>query len=97
VWEQSTKLKSHLGVFERKVLRRIYGPLCEGATWRSRHNEELYRLYDEIDLVTAIRTSRLRWAGHIVLMHDNLPCKKITLDKSEGRRRVGRPNFRWME
>jgi hypothetical protein len=29
-------------------------------------------------------------------MEDNLPCKKITLDKPEGRRRVGRPNLRWM-
>jgi hypothetical protein len=26
----------------------------------------------------------------------NLPFKKITLDKPEGRRRVVRPNFRWM-
>jgi len=30
-------------------------------------------------------------------MQDNLPCKKITLDKLEGRRRVGRSNFRWMD
>jgi len=30
-------------------------------------------------------------------MQDNLPCKKITLDKPEGRRRVRRPNFRWMD
>jgi len=30
-------------------------------------------------------------------MQDNLPCKKITLDKQEGRRRVGRPNLRWMD
>jgi len=29
-------------------------------------------------------------------MQDNLPCKKITLDKLEGRRRVGRPNLRWI-
>jgi hypothetical protein len=29
-------------------------------------------------------------------MQDNLSCKKITLDKPEGRRRVGRPNLRWM-
>ena len=40
---------------------------------------------------------KLRWAGHIVRMQDNLPCKKITLDKSEGRRRAGRPNLRWMD
>ena len=87
-----------LGVFERKILRRIYEPICEGAIWRSRNNEELYRLYDETDsvttiritrdetdLVTTIRITRLRWAGHIVRMQDNLPCKKITLDKPEGR------------
>jgi hypothetical protein len=30
-------------------------------------------------------------------MEDNLPCKKITLDKPEGRRQVGRPNLRWMD
>jgi hypothetical protein len=32
------------------------------------------------------RISRLRWAGHIVRMQDNIPCKKVTLDKLEGRR-----------
>jgi len=30
-------------------------------------------------------------------MQDNLPCKKITLDKPEGRRRAGRPHLRWMD
>jgi hypothetical protein len=40
------------------------GP-CEEAVWRSRYNEELYRLYDEADLVT-IKTSKLRWAGHVM-------------------------------
>jgi len=55
-----------LGVFERKILRRVYGPIYEGVTWRSRYNEELYHLYDETDLVTTIRITRLRWAGHIV-------------------------------
>jgi len=46
-WVLSKAEELCLGVFERKMLRRIYGPICEGATWRSRYNEELYRLYDE--------------------------------------------------
>jgi hypothetical protein len=96
-WVLSKADESRLGVFERKLLRRIFGPVCEGATWRSRYNEELYRLYDETDLVASIRITRLRWAGHIVRMQDNLSCKKITLDKPEGRRRVGGPNIRWMD
>jgi hypothetical protein len=57
----------------------------------------VYCLYDETDLVTIIKITRLRWAGHIIRMQDNLPCKKITLDKPEGRRRAGRPNLRWMD
>jgi hypothetical protein len=96
-WVLSKAGKLHLGVFERKILRRIYESICEGAEWRSRYNEELYHLYDETDLVTTVRITRLRWAEHIVRMQDNLPCKKITLDKPEGRRRVGRPNLRWMD
>ena len=48
-------------------------------------------------MVTSIRITKLRWVGHIVRMQDNLPRKKITLDKPEGRRRVGRPNLRWTD
>ena len=34
--------------------------------WRLRCNEELYCLYDEVDLVTTIKINRLGWAGHVV-------------------------------
>ena len=114
-WVLSKADELRLGVFERKILRIIYGPVCEGAAWRTRYNEELYHLYDETDLVTTIRVTRdetdlvttiritrdetdllttiritrLRWAGQMVRKQDNLPCKKITSDKPEGRRRVG--------
>jgi hypothetical protein len=96
-WVLSKADELCLAVSEKKILRRIYGPICEGTTWRSRYNEELYRLYDKSDLVTTIRITRLRYAEHIVQIQDNLPCKKITLDKLEGRRQVGRPNLRWMD
>jgi len=95
-WVLSKADELRIGVFERKIPRSIHEPINEGVIWRSRYNE-LYRLYDENDLVTTIRITRLRWAGHIVRMQDNLPCKKITLGKPVGRRRVGRPNLRWMD
>ena len=96
-WVLSKADELRLRVFERKLLRRIYGPICEVATWTSRYNEELYCLYDETDLLTTIKITRLRWTGRIVRIQDNLPCKKITLDKPEGRRRAGKPNLRWMD
>jgi len=96
-WHLSKADQLRFGDFERKILRRIHGPLCEGVTLRSRYNDELYRLYDETNLVTIIRITRFRWTGHIVRIQDNLPCKKITLDKPEDRRRVGRPNLSWMD
>jgi hypothetical protein len=96
-WVLSKVHELRLGAFKRKIFRRIYGPICEEATWRSRYNEELYRLYDEADLLTTVKIAWLRWAGHIVRMQDNLPCKKDTLDKSESRRGAGRPNLRWMD
>jgi hypothetical protein len=96
-WVLSKADELRLGVFERKILRRIYGPICEEATWRSRYNEELYCVYDETDLVTTDKITRLKCAGHIVRIQDNLPCKKIKLNKPEGRRRAGKPNLRWMD
>ena len=54
-------------------------------------------MYDKVDLVTAIKITRLRWAGHVMRVQDNLLCKKITLDKPEGRRRAGRPKLRWID
>jgi len=58
-WALSKVDESRLGVYERKILRRIYAPICEEVVWRSRYNEELYCLYDEADLVTTIKITRL--------------------------------------
>jgi hypothetical protein len=59
-WVLSKTDELRLEAFETKILKRIYGPICEGAIWRSRYNVELYRLYDETDLITTIRITRLR-------------------------------------
>jgi hypothetical protein len=40
-----------LGVFERKILRAIFGPTNDNEEWRIKYNE-LYTLYKESDIVT---------------------------------------------
>jgi hypothetical protein len=39
-------------VFERKILRAIFGPANENGEWRIKYNNELYALYKESDIVT---------------------------------------------
>jgi hypothetical protein len=49
-----------LRVFEKRVLRRIFGPKKDEVTggWRKLHNEELHNLY----------SSKMRWARHLAPM-----------------------------
>jgi len=52
-------------VFERKILRKMYGPVFDDIEqkWLRRSNEDLKNLYSKEDLVQFVRSSRLAWAG----------------------------------
>jgi hypothetical protein len=55
-----------LGVFENRVLRRIFGPKRDEVTreWRKLHNRELHDLYSSPSIIRIMNSRRLRWAGH---------------------------------
>jgi len=53
-------IKTKLRVFERKVLRRIYGPTGEkDGTWWIKSNEELNRLTGNKNIINCIKAQRL--------------------------------------
>ena len=83
-----------MGSLERKIFRRIYGPISEEGEWRSRQNHELYLLYGYPDIATAVKVARLLRAGHVCRMDNNEIPKRVLEYKSEGRRSVGRPKLR---
>ena len=43
-----------LGLFERKVLRKIFGPVRVGDDYRIRTNRELYELFNNMDVAKRI-------------------------------------------
>jgi hypothetical protein len=57
-------------VCENRVLRKICGPKREKATgeWIKLHNEELNYLYSSSTIVRAMKSRRMRWAGHVARM-----------------------------
>jgi hypothetical protein len=80
-----------LGVFENKVLRRIFGPRRDEVTgeWRRLHNEELNDWYSSPNIVRVIKSRRMRWAGHVARMGEGREVYRVLVGKLEGKRLLG--------
>jgi hypothetical protein len=59
------------------------------------HNDELHNLYSSPNIVTVIKSRRMRWAGHVVRMGDGRCVYKVLVGRPEGKRPLGRPRHRW--
>jgi hypothetical protein len=59
-----------LGVFENRLVRKIFGPKRDEVTgeWRKLHNEELHDLYFSPNIIRIMKARRMRWAGHVARM-----------------------------
>jgi hypothetical protein len=81
--------------FERKILRKFFGPSKENDSWRMKTNEELNQLINHKSIINFIRAQRLSWLGHVERMSPNKSAKSLYLWKPLGARTVGRPKTRW--
>ena len=78
-------------VFERKILRRIFGPTKENQIWRIKTDEELDKL---IKHKNYIKAQRLSWFGYVQRMQDTRTVKKIFKWNPLTKRSQGRPKYR---
>ncbi|XP_062716568.1 uncharacterized protein LOC134291990 [Aedes albopictus] len=86
-----------LGVFERRVLRTIFGGVQENGVWRRRMNHELAALYGEPSIQKVAKAGRIRWAGHVARMPDNNPANLVFATDPVGTRRRGAQRARWAD
>ncbi|PSN53408.1 hypothetical protein C0J52_21382 [Blattella germanica] len=86
-WTLSKNMEQHLMTWERKILRKIYGPKFE----------KLKIQYNSPDIVAEIKARRLEWLGHIIRMDDSRIPKKIINSKPEGKCNVGRQKLRLLD
>jgi hypothetical protein len=56
-----------MGVFENRVLRRIFGLKRGEVTgeWRKLRNEELRDLYSSPSMIRIFKSRRMGWVGHV--------------------------------
>jgi hypothetical protein len=59
------------------------------------YNDEIHSLYSSSNIVRAIKSRRLRWAGHVARMGDGRGAYKVLIGRPEGTRPLGRPRRRW--
>jgi hypothetical protein len=90
-WVLTKREENQLLVFERKVLRKICDPKIENDVYRRRYNHELEREFGSPNVLNVTKTSRLRYARHMIRRPEDLPQKALFRAKPIGRRNQGRP------
>ena len=96
-WVLSKEDENTLRIFERKIIRRIWGPVIENNTLRIRSNSEINKILRGEDLVRYIKSLRLRWMGHVERMENERIPKRLIHNDIIGVRKRGRPRKRWLQ
>jgi hypothetical protein len=98
VWPSTETDEKNLAIFERKVLRQIYGSKKNEETneFERRTNDDPYEIYDQPDILTVMKSKRIGWAGHVWRAEGKI-LNKITLWKPNKKRPLSRPRQRWSD
>jgi hypothetical protein len=97
-WSTTKGNEEKLRRFERKILRRIYGPVFNTETqqWELRSNAQLEHLYKKENIVQFIKSIRIQWAGH-AWRAEGCIIKGVMTWTLAGRRPRGKPQRKWID
>jgi hypothetical protein len=85
-----------LSLFERKILRKIFGPTKEAnGIWRIKTNKELDELIKHRNIINYVKAQQLSWFGYTNRMPETSILKGIQKWKPFTGRPAGRPKSRW--
>ena len=94
-WVLKGSITQKLSVFERKILRTIFGPTKEAnGIWRIKTNKKLDELIKHQNIINYVKAQRLSWFRHINRMPETSTVKRINKWKPFTGRPAERPKFR---
>jgi hypothetical protein len=79
-WTLTNRDEQYLGIFERRILRKIFGPVQnEDGFWKIRMNHELNDLIKNADIVRYVKGKRMAWLGHVMRMEgERIPKRALS-------------------
>jgi hypothetical protein len=74
-------------MLENRVLSRIFGPKRDEVRgeWRKLHSEDLCNLYSFQNIIRQIESRRMRWAGTVACMREEIKVYKVLVESSKER------------
>jgi len=98
-WILTERDRKQTNIFERRVYRRIFGPVYdnEKENWRILPNKEIYTLVKKLTVTGTVRLNRLCWFGHVQRMEENRIPKRVLYMNLGTTRLRGKPRNRWQD
>ena len=95
-WILTKRDRKQINIFERKVYRRILGPVYDNEkdNWRILTNKEIYAMVKKSTITETLRLNTLCWFGHVQRMEENRIPKKVLYMNLETKRLTCRPRNR---
>ena len=96
-WSLILREEQRLRMFEKKVLRKIFGEKRDEITgeWTKFHNAERHAFYSSPNIIRNLNSRQLRCAGHVARMEQSRNAYRVLVGKPEGKRPLGWPRHRW--
>jgi len=77
-WVLKKNLINKLMIFERKVMRKIFGPTrSNDGYWRIKTNQEINDILKGQNIIGFIKKQRINWLGHVERMAEDNNVQKI--------------------
>ena len=72
LWVIKKQIEQKLLIFERKILRKIFGPNKQpDGSWKIKTNIEFDNIMNHKNIVREIKSRRLAWLGHVERKEDD--------------------------
>ena len=86
-WSLTFRDDRRVRVFEKRVLRRMFGHKKDELTgeWRNIHEEELNYMYCSAIIFRVIKLRKMRWAGHVARMGERRGVYRVLVGKPVGK------------